>query len=72
MIRGLQSAEHGPREVTTGCGCVIIRTSHGTTTAREIGCSTAARGDESAERVVGPGSAQTKKEVSVRQRPLIR
>jgi hypothetical protein len=49
---------------TTGCGCVIIRTSHGATTAREIGSITAARGDRSAAqravgRVAGPGSAQT-------------
>jgi hypothetical protein len=68
----------GPERWTTGCGCVIIRTSHGATTAREmIGSSTAARGDRSAARrvvggVAGPGSAQTKKEVSVHQGSLIR
>ena len=70
------ATEHGPERGTTGCGCVIIRTSHGATTAREIGSSTAACGDRSEARravggVAGPGSAQTKKEVSVQQGSLI-
>jgi hypothetical protein len=69
--------KHGPERWTTVCGCVIIQTSHGAATARQIGFSTAARGDKSSARwavggVAGPGSAPTKKEVRVRQRPLIR